>query len=110
MTDLYDETDYFGTPESRDREARLVGHEVKADTSEEAIVEVLDAMDRTLRVMIATLKVERDALKAENQRLREALTFYATEDVSFPGIGTVPFAGGDDGGKRARAALKGDKT
>lgn len=40
------------------------------------------------------------ALRAENERLRKALEFYATQDV-----GTVTFHGSDDNGKRARAAL-----
>lgn len=35
MAELYDEADYFGTPESRDRDARLVGHEPKGEAMTE---------------------------------------------------------------------------
>jgi hypothetical protein len=35
----------------------------------------------------------------------EGLRFYATQDVTFPGIGTVTFAGSDDNGRKARTTL-----
>ena len=36
---------------------------------------------------------------------KAALRFYATQDVTYPGIGTVTFAGSDDNGRKARATL-----
>jgi hypothetical protein len=35
----------------------------------------------------------------------EALEFYATQDVTYPNVGTVTFHGHDDEGRKARAAL-----
>lgn len=86
MTDLYDETDYFGTPESRDRDARLVGHEVKADghgvylSNEEcqqllAERDALEAENEGALAIITQERVEVLRLRAENQRFREALNF-----------------------------------
>lgn len=88
MTDLYDETDYFGTPESRDRDARLVGHEAGPDRlggmSFDAAIPVLTALRKSLysegakrnSEVIALNTVLRmiPRLEAENQRLMEALT------------------------------------
>jgi hypothetical protein len=68
-------------------------------------IKALEAESEGALAIIATERAEVLKLREENARLRNALTFYAAEDVSFPGIGTVPFVGGDDGGKRARAAL-----
>lgn len=91
---MTDETDYFGTPESRDRDARFVGHEVGPDRlggmSFDAAIPVLTALRKSLYSegakrnsevvalntvlhMIPHLLAERDALEAENQRLRDAL-------------------------------------
>lgn len=88
MTDLTYEAESLHTPESRDRDARLVGHEPKEDKMTERVdretVERLrdwplcgwneviqlrkDAAD-----YIESLLAERDALEAQNQRLRNAL-------------------------------------
>jgi hypothetical protein len=35
----------------------------------------------------------------------EALEFYATQDVTYPNVGTVTFHGHDDNGQKARATL-----
>lgn len=51
MTDPTYEEESFHTPESRDRDARFVGHEVKPDTSKAEVIK----------------------LREENARLREAL-------------------------------------
>jgi len=51
----------------------------------------------------------------ENAKLAkavEALEFYATQDVTYPNVGTVTFHGHDDNGQKARttlAELKGEK-
>jgi hypothetical protein len=44
-------------------------------------------------------------LEAKLAKAVEALRFYATQDVTFPGVGTVTFAGSDDNGRKARATL-----
>jgi uncharacterized coiled-coil DUF342 family protein len=51
-------------------------------------------------------KIERDALKAENERMRKALEYYANKDNWYIGIELVEWIGGD-GGDIAREALKG---
>jgi hypothetical protein len=55
---------------------------------------------RSREVLTAGLEI-----KAKLEKVVEALRFYATQDVTFPGIGTVTFAGSDDNGRKARATL-----
>jgi hypothetical protein len=85
LTDDTYETESHHTPESRDRDARMVGHEAKADTSREAVDQlwkelvfetVNGEIDKLLAgniiTMLRAIAAERDALEAENKRLREA--------------------------------------
>ncbi len=57
--------------------------------------------------MVKGSLVVRDKARAENARLKEALEFYASEDIySTPSIGNSAFYEAEiDAGKRARAAL-----
>ena len=76
-------TESLHTPESRDRDARFVGHEPKGSKMTERVD--LDAVrDQVMTIQTggnvyvfaedyAALLAERDALEADNQRLRECL-------------------------------------
>jgi hypothetical protein len=44
-------------------------------------------------------------LEAKLAKAVEALEFYATQDVTYPNVGTVTFHGSDDNGRHARTAL-----
>jgi hypothetical protein len=44
-------------------------------------------------------------LQAKLAKAVEALEFYATQDVTYQGVGTVTFSGFDDNGRKARTAL-----
>lgn len=78
----------------------------------EGEVERLTKANEHHRYMRANLAPSRDAALADNERLREALAFYASAETwkasGHPQIDadTKPIL--RDGGKRARAALKGD--
>lgn len=83
---------YFGTPESRERDARFVGHEWKGDkmtdrVDRDVVAQVVRAMEwakqRSDGLVLSAeenvaLLAERDALKAKNQRFREALISIAS--------------------------------
>ncbi len=52
------------------------------------------------------------ALEAKLAKAVEVLKFYATQDVTYPTLGTVTFYGSDDNGRKALATLaeiEGDK-
>ena len=86
MTDNTYENESHHTPESRDRDARLVGHEVKADTSRDLLerkIRKLHALGATLDPVAQyyiniteALLVERDALEVENERWRDVAKWY----------------------------------
>mgnify|MGYP000421609639 CR=1 FL=1 len=80
MPDPTYDTDSLHTPETRDRDARFVGHEVKVGTSKEAVEQAIRAMTWAKRrgdglglssEEVCALLAERDALKAEVIKLRE---------------------------------------
>jgi len=51
-----------------------------------------------------------EELEAKLAKAVEALEFYATQDVTYPNIGTVTFHGSDDNGRHARATLAEQET
>jgi hypothetical protein len=126
MTDPTYEAESHHTPESRDRDARMVGHEPKGETMtddpkcEAGCISYYggekkhhrdcpyypESLTKLNADRIEALLAERDALEAENQRLREALLVYAD-----PCDETETKPCGYEGSMccmTARAALKGD--
>lgn len=93
---MANETDYFGTPESRDRDARLVGHEPKGETmTDDPKCEpgctsyyggekkhhrdcpyYPESLTKLNADRIEALLAERDALEAENERWRDVAKWY----------------------------------
>jgi len=126
MTDPTYNAESHHTPESRERDARVVGHEPKGETMtddpkcEAGCISYYggekkhhrdcpyypESLTKLNADRIEALLAERDALEAENQRLREALLVYAD-----PCDETETKPCGYEGSMccmTARAALKGD--
>jgi hypothetical protein len=78
-----------------DRRGKIAKHQ---DAHVKPCAEVMSAYSEYVRADIAA--TEADALRAEVKRLREALKFYAPIEIA-----GVKYAGGDDAGWRATAAL-----
>lgn len=99
MTDHTYNTESLHTPESRERDARLVGHEPKGETMtddpkcEAGCISYYggekkhhrdcpyypESLTKLNADRIEALLAERDALEAENQRLRKALKPFSDE-------------------------------
>lgn len=127
MPDPTYNTESLHTPESRERDARMVGHEPKGETvtddpkCEAGCISYYggekkhhrdcpyypESLTKLNADRTEALLAERDALEAENQRLRDALT--RIEDLTQHNMG---MSAADEAcvNREARAALKGDKT
>jgi uncharacterized coiled-coil DUF342 family protein len=75
MTDETYNDESLHTPESRDRDARFVGHEAKADTSKEAVERLAGVADLFAKAM----KVWQHATQKHNEDVRDTLRALITE-------------------------------
>lgn len=117
MTDTTYENESPHTPESRDRDARLVGHDVRGAIVDRLLEPDISAWEdayscrargREAAERIKALIAERAALEAENQRLREALQKCADPHRYHAPCVHCCQTITECGSYIARAALKGD--